>query len=63
MTPDPEGSQSLWRLYNATHYPVEAVCMACGRQIRCDGWLLGEWHHVEPETSHFSYTDHLNSPP
>jgi hypothetical protein len=28
-------------------YPVLAVCMTCGREIRCDRWLMAEWRHLE----------------
>jgi hypothetical protein len=37
-------------LRNPTQYPAEAVCLACGRPIRCEGWLLSEWFHIaDPE--------------
>ena len=28
-------------------YPVEAVCLECGRPIREERWFLGEWRHIE----------------
>ena len=34
-------------LRNALHYPVEAVCGACGRRVVCDDWLLGKWRHED----------------
>jgi hypothetical protein len=27
-------------------YPVEALCVECGRPVRCDRWLLAEWRHI-----------------
>jgi hypothetical protein len=37
-------------MLNPTHYPAIAVCLTCRQPIRCDGWLLGEWYHAEPES-------------
>jgi hypothetical protein len=34
-------------------YPVEALCMTCGRPVRCDRWLsltpgdAGAWEHID----------------
>ena len=28
-------------------YPVEAICLVCGRPIREERWFLGEWRHIE----------------
>jgi hypothetical protein len=30
-----------------TDYPILAVCLTCRQPIRCEGWLLGEWAHIE----------------
>lgn len=38
-------------LLNALHYPVEAVCMACGKRIVCDRMVLGRWRHEERRPS------------
>jgi hypothetical protein len=35
-------------LLNPAHYPVEAVCAACGQQVRCDRWLRASWYHTDP---------------
>jgi len=32
-------------------YPVLATCQACGRTVRCQGYLLGDWAHVVPQQS------------
>ena len=36
-------------LTRVTDYPVQAVCLECGREIRCDRWVLAEWHHAETD--------------
>jgi hypothetical protein len=36
-------------LTKPSHYPVVAVCLACGRPIRTERWLLAEWRHIAPE--------------
>jgi hypothetical protein len=36
-------------LTNPTDYPMIAVCLTCQRPIRCDGWLMGECYHAEPD--------------
>ena len=36
-------------LRNPTDYPAIAVCLTCGRPIRCERWLTGDWRHTEPE--------------
>lgn len=36
-------------LKNPLHYPVGAVCIACGQPIRTERWLLAEWRHTAPE--------------
>jgi hypothetical protein len=28
-------------------YPVEAVCLECGRPIRCEQYFHGEWYHFD----------------
>ena len=28
-------------------YPVEALCLECGRPIRCERWFTGEWVHID----------------
>jgi hypothetical protein len=35
------------QLTRPNDYPMTAVCLACHSEIRCDGWLLGEWYHTE----------------
>ncbi len=37
---------SLADLRNPLHYPVTAACDRCGREIRCNRYLTGEWRHV-----------------
>ena len=36
-------------LKNPLHYPIEAICMACGQPIRIERFYLAEWRHVTPE--------------
>jgi hypothetical protein len=36
-------------LNNPLHYPIEAICIACGQPIRTERWLLAEWRHIAPE--------------
>jgi hypothetical protein len=33
-------------LTRPSHYPVEALCLVCGREIRCDRWLRSDWYHT-----------------
>jgi ABC-type Fe2+-enterobactin transport system substrate-binding protein len=30
-------------------YPVRAVCITCGQQVRIERKFLSEWEHVTPE--------------
>jgi hypothetical protein len=34
-------------LRNPHHYPCVAVCLTCGRPIRCDTYLLSDWRHTD----------------
>lgn len=27
-------------------YPCEALCMECGRPVRCERWLMADWYHI-----------------
>jgi hypothetical protein len=36
-------------LKDPLHYPIEAICIACGQPIRTERWLLAEWRHIAPE--------------
>ena len=27
-------------------YPIISVCCRCGRPVRCERWLMGEWRHL-----------------
>jgi len=36
-------------LTHVSDYPVEAVCLICGRPIRCERWLLAGWRHITTE--------------
>jgi hypothetical protein len=38
------------QITSPTDYPILAVCLTCHREIRCDGWLMGEWRHTESES-------------
>jgi hypothetical protein len=31
-------------------YPMEALCLACGRPVRCERWLMCEWRHIDAFT-------------
>lgn len=34
-------------LTRVTDYPAEAVCLACGRPIRCERLYLSAWAHID----------------
>jgi hypothetical protein len=36
-------------LKNPLHYPIEAICIACGQPVRTERWLLAGWRHIAPE--------------
>jgi hypothetical protein len=39
-------------LFNPFHYPLVAVCMECGRDIRIDrNSITDEWYHVDKQVS------------
>ena len=50
----PEFAGRPANLRNPFHYPVEAVCSACGRRIVCERMLLigpeGDWRHEDRAT-------------
>jgi hypothetical protein len=29
------------------HYPLVAVCLACGRPVRCERYFLADWYHLD----------------
>ena len=37
-------------LRNPVSYPVLATCRECGRPVRCERYLFGEWEHLPEMT-------------
>ena len=55
ITPVPGSARQLdgqpASLLNPAHYPVEALCIECGRPIRVERYYLADWRHIERFTT------------